>query len=76
MTARNWSRTVLRQEGVVRSGVARRTVRALGQRPTVEVEQAQQVSQRLDEESSPMSLGATGEALSDFETWLGSPRAE
>ncbi|MFF9221318.1 hypothetical protein [Streptomyces viridosporus] len=40
------------------------------------MEQTQQVSQRLDEESSPMSLGATGEALSDFETWLGSPRAE
>ncbi|MFE7842732.1 hypothetical protein ACFU53_43720 [Streptomyces sp. NPDC057474] len=27
-------------------------------------------------ESSPMSLGALGESLSDFETWLRSPKAE
>ncbi|GAA2539086.1 MULTISPECIES: hypothetical protein [Streptomyces] len=35
-----------------------------------------EVNLSLQYESSPMSLGAMGEVLSDFETWLGSTRAE
>ncbi|MCT7354468.1 hypothetical protein N4P33_20245 [Streptomyces sp. 15-116A] len=35
-----------------------------------------EVNLSIQYESSPMSLGAMGELLSDFETWLGSPRAE
>ncbi|MDV9170522.1 hypothetical protein R6V09_10300 [Streptomyces sp. W16] len=65
----------------VEAGDRKRAVRALAEacaaaRETEPAYKLYEVNLSAQYESSPMSLGAMGEHLSDFESWLRSPKAE
>ncbi|MEU1782424.1 hypothetical protein ABZ545_23490 [Streptomyces abikoensis] len=65
----------------VEAGDRKRAVRALAAacaaaRETEPAYKLYEVNLSAQYQSSPMSLGAMGEYLSDFETWLRSPKAE